>query len=775
MTDTARIKRNISKMIEQGAPEAEIDSYVAAEGTTPEALRGEQTDTSLSGAVRQGASDIASGVGSTLKHFTGAADAADVAKGVGAELKKDGYQSASAEFAKTLDPTLIPRGLVEQLPGLATDVLSATALGKLTKFAKLGAGLGRVAGGVGSFGARTLGPEAEARAAYRTGDANATPTDEDKTYAVGSTGVQALINQAGLSRFLSPRAVTGVGAKGVAQSAARVGEKALAEGITETAQDVVSQTGQTINTPKGLDINPQQALAGGVLGAAGGGTFATARGAKDAMAAVRMRDLGGFEAQATRVGNRLTDKVGGDSADLGAKSSYTAIRDVQSDLNNEITQAARGQTLSTEASNAIKRAKAGKELNDTDVAAVDTTPPDLADLVKQAHALTVLKRIGVFDSKSQRFAGGPSERVRKFVMHHPTFSMKYFLPGAGAGAGLGAMSGDALMGALPGIGTAAAIGAAGYGGAKFAENLLGLSNPARTFAEKFADGTTPVRLPPPQTIRSPMGSVPRVAQTQPAQPWGPAPTKEDVKAKARQARTLQKILKEAEKAQARAADKQAKAESGLDQDIRNMVMGEARIRKMREAAEAASATQAPPQQPQAEGPTWSIPPRMQQGPVENLPDVVQQVRAEQKAKPKREYMDEDGVVTEEKPSSGNAYELPEVDYVDLGPRAAAELVTKRAIEDGKQIDDPEGYEASTERRLRSEREMFIEVAKRLDTAKDKAMWKPYLSALWAAHNPRVVHEIIDNAKAVMPHRAELISQFFTPEQIRQFWEKKKKQ
>ena len=524
MTDTARIKRNISKMIEQGAPEAEIDSYVAAEGTTPEALRGEQTDTSLSGAVRQGASDIASGVGSTLKHFTGAADAADVAKGVGAELKKDGYQSASAEFAKTLDPTLIPRGLVEQLPGLATDVLSATALGKLTKFAKLGAGLGRVAGGVGSFGARTLGPEAEARAAYRTGDANATPTDEDKTYAVGSTGVQALINQAGLSRFLSPRAVTGVGAKGVAQSAARVGEKALAEGITETAQDVVSQTGQTINTPKGLDINPQQALAGGVLGAAGGGTFATARGAKDAMAAVRMRDLGGFEAQATRVGNRLTDKVGGDSADLGAKSSYTAIRDVQSDLNNEITQAARGQTLSTEASNAIKRAKAGKELNDTDVAAVDTTPPDLADLVKQANALTVLKRIGVFDSKSQRFAGGPSERVRKFVMHHPTFSMKYFLPGAGAGAGLGAMSGDALMGALPGIGTAAAIGAAGYGGAKFAENLLGLSNPARTFAEKFADGTTPVRLPPPQTIRSPMGSVPRVAQTQPAQPWGaPAP------------------------------------------------------------------------------------------------------------------------------------------------------------------------------------------------------------------------------------------------------------
>lgn len=699
------------------------DEQTALQGAQEwHAQNAQQTDTSLSGAVRQGASDIASGVGSTLKNFTGATDAADVAKGIGAGLKQDGYQSASAEFAKTLDPSLIPRGLVEQLPGLATDVLSATALGKLTKFAKLGAGLGRVAGGVGSFGARTLGPEAEARAAYRTGDANATPTDEDKTYAVGSTGVQALINQAGLSRFLSPRAVTGVGAKGVAQSAARVGEKALAEGITETAQDVVSQTGQTINTPKGLDINPQQALAGGVLGAAGGGTFATARGAKDAMAAVRMRDLGGFEQQATSVANRLTDKVGGDSADLGAKSSFTAIEGVRSDLNNEIAQAKRGQTLPVEASNAIKRAVAGKELNDTDVAAVDATAPDLADLVKQAHALTVLKRIGVYDATSKRFAGGPSERVRKFVMHHPTFSMKYFLPGAGAGAGLGAMSGDALMGAIPGIGTAAMFGAAGYGGAKFAENLLGLSNPARTFAEKFADGTTPVRLQPPQTIRTPTPSVPRVAQTQPAQPWGPAPTKEDVKSQARQARTLQKILKEAEKAQARAADEQAKAESGLDQDIRNMVMGEARIRKMREAAEAA-----PPLQPEA--------PR--QTPTE--------------------------------------FVLPEVDYFDQDPRDAAQLVLDRALQDGKDIRNPEGYRSATERRLAGEQKAYMAISNALPNVEARGRWHPYLSALWGADSPEVARQVRDHAKLTLPEFADLIDKHLSDATIEQFWNPRKKQ
>lgn len=39
MADVERIKRNIQKMIDLGAPEAEIDQYVAEEGTTPEALR----------------------------------------------------------------------------------------------------------------------------------------------------------------------------------------------------------------------------------------------------------------------------------------------------------------------------------------------------------------------------------------------------------------------------------------------------------------------------------------------------------------------------------------------------------------------------------------------------------------------------------------------------------------------------------------------------------------------------------------------------------------
>jgi hypothetical protein len=40
MADIAKVKRNIQKMIDQGAPETDIDAYVASEGTTPEELQG---------------------------------------------------------------------------------------------------------------------------------------------------------------------------------------------------------------------------------------------------------------------------------------------------------------------------------------------------------------------------------------------------------------------------------------------------------------------------------------------------------------------------------------------------------------------------------------------------------------------------------------------------------------------------------------------------------------------------------------------------------------
>lgn len=767
MTDTARIKRNISKMIEQGAPEAEIDSYVAAEGTTPEALRGVEADTSLVGALQHGFSGIASGTGSTLKHFAGAPEAGAVAKDMGNQIARDGYQSAGSEFVKNLDPLsakswgenahLIPRAAVEQLPGLGVDLMSAalgaTALGKLGKAAKLAGGF---AGQAASMASRTLGPEAEGRAAYRTGDPNAEPTPEDKAYAAASTLGQAVLNQYGLNRFLSPRTIGNVGFKGVAKSALGVGEKALAEGATEAAQSAVSQAGQTINTPKGLNIDFNQALAEGVLGSAGGGMFAAPRGAKDAVHSVRMRDLGGFETEAAAVTNRMAEKVGGDIGDLkGAKNAFSAVRDTQTDLNNEISQAAKAQPLSVEASSAVRRAKLGRELSSADIAAVDSAGPQLSDLVKQAHALSVLKRLGVFDTGSQSFSGGLTQRAKRFVKRHPWLTAS----AAGVTGGSAGASVDGLMGAIPGMITTAAGVAGAYGLMRGVEHAGGFANPAHTFATRFYDPSVPMRQSPPQTIRSPTPSVPRVAQTQPAQPWGPAPTKEDVKSQARQARTLQKILKEAEKAQARAADKQAKAESGLDQDIRNMVMGEARIRKMREAAEAAAATQAPPIQPQTqeEGHAWSIPPRMQRGPVENLPDVVEPVRAWQKAKPQFSSVDPFGAY----PKAPWAYDSPE---------KAADAVFEMEVNAGRNIYNPEGYWNGIAKRIDAIDNAISEFAKSIDKA-DIPATEEIMERFKGVRSFANAKDFRDIMKMTMPQYAEKIDQIFSDDWIAHVWSK----
>lgn len=45
--EIGRVKRNIRRMIDQGASEAEIDSYVAAEGATPETLGGKRPDITI--------------------------------------------------------------------------------------------------------------------------------------------------------------------------------------------------------------------------------------------------------------------------------------------------------------------------------------------------------------------------------------------------------------------------------------------------------------------------------------------------------------------------------------------------------------------------------------------------------------------------------------------------------------------------------------------------------------------------------------------------------
>lgn len=72
--DFDRIKRNISKMISLGAPEADIDSYVASESVTPEQLRASKTqapkvtlDEPTQRATGSGALDLVPGLGEATR------------------------------------------------------------------------------------------------------------------------------------------------------------------------------------------------------------------------------------------------------------------------------------------------------------------------------------------------------------------------------------------------------------------------------------------------------------------------------------------------------------------------------------------------------------------------------------------------------------------------------------------------------------------------------------------------------------------------------------
>ncbi len=61
--DLAKVKRNIQRMIDQGAQESEIDQYVAAEGTTPEELRADRSTWSkVTGAVGDIADSVTNSV-----------------------------------------------------------------------------------------------------------------------------------------------------------------------------------------------------------------------------------------------------------------------------------------------------------------------------------------------------------------------------------------------------------------------------------------------------------------------------------------------------------------------------------------------------------------------------------------------------------------------------------------------------------------------------------------------------------------------------------------
>ena len=786
-----------------------------------------KTDESMLGALSQGASDVAQGVGKTVKDYISpeAGKAILDAKSVQSDPK---YKSASEGFmypqdgadkhVMGLDWSKLPRAALEQAPGLALD------LGVQALVPKWMGPVGKYAANALTFGARTAGSEAEKRAVARTGDQNAEPNAEDKLIGLGSTGAQAVLNQVGLNKIISPAKVTASGMKGVAQAAGNVVMGGLAEGGTSGAQNLISQGAATAGTDKGLTIDPQELKGSAVLGTIGGGVFASPRGAKDAAASVRFRDVAPDQ-HAEMAANRILDKVAKPSDLEDPKKAYEATKAAISDATTEFRDAAATVTNpSKEAHGAIERAKKGEGLTEKDIAAIDREGNDsLSSLARQITHYDTLTSKGSFDTASERFAGG----VGEFARRHAGKALSS-LAGVGALPHIVAQGGiglDTLASSIPGMAQGLAGGFLGYKAMKKIETMAGVQSPARTFAEKFGSGNGVVRPDVPLN-QSPTGPkvVPQNSLT-PSQPWGPVPDapqrfKPDI-VEPGIAKIVEKLQNQKRRDTANAAmpllrqlaeqNQPAPAPQGPDANAMNeqvksaLLMASARrkIEGQRQAESEASASpmineqggldavsnpamgkranelisaanalarlrrqpeeQASPPIAPEQPPQSPQPGPAPQAPPQSIGDILRRLQAgAQPEAPKPQA------------PTPEPFVLPESPHVFKTPKDAAHAIHAEAVAGGKEIRNAEGYKAGTTRRLTGEEAIYNTISNSLSSVKERGDFHKYLSALWGSDSPEVVTKVRDHMLAEFPQHADTISKHLSDEAIKGLWTKPKK-
>jgi hypothetical protein len=510
-------------------------------------VAGDDASRGYGDAVVHGVSDVVRGVGKTLKDYGLAPDAGKAVEAAGdnAAALTPNYESATDRFLhpKAGDTTVAglgvgsaPRAVVENAPGIATD-LTGVMLGQ-----KLGGALGplgRLAGGaiggIGSYVLRSAGSRAEADAAKRTGDANATPASEDLTRAALTTGAEGAVGQIGLGRIINPGPVTAAGVRGAAQALKKLAGTAATEGAVGGAQNVVGQVGDTIATPGGVSVDPREAAGAAALGAGTGVAFGGPRAVRDTVNSGRLAGFGGDGDPAARTAaTRIVQRAGSVDALNDPKAALSAVRDAHAEVNNELSTASSALEaelkgsggLSPDASNAILHAQKGHSLTDADLAAIDSAGQGtqngsaVSALAREAQTFTKLKGMGDYDESTGRFAGGITNALGKEIRLYKS-PLAY---GTGALLSAAGLSGDAatLMNYSP---HAAAALAGVYGGARLADKALGLRSPAHTFAERFYDPSTQLRPTAPAAPAAPAAPQrPTGPLVPPAPtPWGAPP------------------------------------------------------------------------------------------------------------------------------------------------------------------------------------------------------------------------------------------------------------
>jgi len=676
-------------------------------------------DTSMLGALSQGASDLVSGVGKTVKNYI-SEDAGKAIEAKGSSIAWKNYKSASEQFIHPEDGaenhtlgvnwSALPRAAVEQAPALASDVAGQV----LTK--RLGP-VGQWLANTLTFGTRTAGNEAEKRAQARTGDANAEPTTEDKLTGLTSTLAQSALNKMGTNAIISPGKVTGTGMKGALQAGGNVAKAAAAEGVTNAAQDAVSQGFVKRGTDQEMD--PAATKGALIVGALGGGVFSMPHAAKETLTATRMRNQSADEHTAMAA-NRLTEAAGGSDKLSNPTVAFDATNRAVADVQRELGEAAnRVSNPSARAANAIEAARRGATLSKRDIAAIDAENNDqLSSLVRQATALSKLKDMGNYDESAGTFVGGTHQTAKKFIgpLAKRVGELGTF---AGAGAvGSGGVGFDTVASHFPAALEGLAGAVAAYKGLKALDKGLGLASPAKTFANKFADGSGNVRVP---TVINQSPTGPKVAplNAAPAQPWGavserPALFKPDM--------VEPGIGKIVEKIQRQKQQQTAK-------DVMPL------LRRLAQEANAANA-------------------------VTKLRKVPEADSLEAPTAPKSA-------------SSGpEPFALPESPHWMHEPEKAADLILKDALTGGKSIRNERAYHAGTVRRLKAEEAIYKRISDAMQTVKERGDFHKYLSALWGSDTPEVVAQVRDRMLSEFPQYGATILKHLPNEAIRGLWNTK---
>jgi hypothetical protein len=127
-----------------------------------------------------------------------------------------------------------------------------------------------------------------------------------------------------------------------------------------------------------------------------------------------------------------------------------------------------------------------------------------------------------------------------------------------------------------------------------------------------------------------------------------------------------------------------------------------------------------------------------------------------------------------KSKPGDEFTPPSIDYWHMEPSEAADVIVKRHIDGGMNIQKPAAYRASIVRRLTGQHEALERIGKGLKRAEQEKL-QPYFEHLWASDDTVQARKTIDSLKRALPEHAARIDEVFSDDTIKRLWTPKRQQ